>query len=144
MSSRVRPASSWSVYWPVYLTLLGVWLSGVAWLVYHYFLQQQSQFGPVAHPLEHASLVAHGALAFASLWLLGFLWGTHIVRRWKLHRHRKTGGSLFAVMLVLCITGYLLYYVGSDDWRPSLSAAHWIIGLVLPVSLFAHWVVRRR
>jgi hypothetical protein len=141
--SRSQRGSS-SKYWPVYATVWGVWLSGVVWLILHYFFQRQAQFGAVPNPFEHWSLVSHGALAFACLWLLGFLWGTHIVRRWNLHRHRKTGGSLFAVMSLLCVTGYLLYYVGSDDLRPYLSIAHWVIGLVLPATLIAHWAVRKR
>jgi hypothetical protein len=131
-------------YWPVYVTTLGIWLTGSIWVACHYFVTQQTAFGPTHHPLEHWSLVAHGAFAFAGLWLMGFLWGIHVTRRWRLKRHRKSGGALFAVMLVLIASGYLLYYVSGDDSRDAISLAHWVIGLAMPAFLLVHWSIRAR
>ncbi len=131
-------------YWPVYIVSLGVWLSGAVWLLLHHFFTQKTNFGLARHPMEHWSLVAHGAFGFAGIWLVGFLWGTHVVKRWRLRRHRKTGGVLFAVMFVLILTGYLLYYLSSDDWRTSTADVHWIIGLGMPLTLLAHWLIRGR
>jgi hypothetical protein len=131
-------------YWSVYAVCFGVWASGALWLLLHYFFIEQTDFGLTHHPLEHWSLVAHGAFAFASLWLVGFLWGTHVVKRWRLRRHRKTGGVLFGVMCLLILTGYLLYYLSSDEWRASTSYVHWIIGLGMPLALLAHWLIRGR
>jgi hypothetical protein len=131
-------------YWPVYSVCFGVWVSGSLWLLLHYFFVRQTDFGLTHNPLEHWSLVAHGALAFATLWLLGFLWGTHIVKRWRLRRHRKTGGVLFVVMGVLVLTGYLLYYVSGDQTRDVTAYVHWILGLAMPLSLLAHWLIRRQ
>ena len=136
-----KPAAS---YWPVYAVCLGVWLSGALWLLYHYFFPLQTSFGAAPNPNEHWSLVAHGALAFASLWLMGFLWGTHVTRRWRLRRHRRTGGTLFAVMGLLIVSGYLLYYLSDDSWRSPTATVHWVIGLVMPLALLAHWLIRRR
>ena len=129
-------------YWTVYAVSTGVWLSGVLWLIFHYYLVRTTEFGPTPHPLEHWWLVAHGAMAFASLWLMGFLWGTHVVKRWRLRQHRKSGGILFATMALLIFTGYLLYYLPSDDWRVPTSIAHWVIGLAMPLALTAHWWIR--
>lgn len=133
-----------AAYWPVYVVCLGVWLSGALWLIYHYYFMLQTDFGKAPNPLEHWSLVAHGALAFASLWLMGFLWGTHITKRWRLHRHRKTGGMTFGVMLILIVSGYLLYYLASDAWRAPTAILHWLIGLSMPLALLAHWLIRAR
>jgi hypothetical protein len=46
-------------------------------------------------------------------------------------------------MLLLTITGYLLYYAGDEDTRPLISAAHWILGLAVPAMLVWHIVSGR-
>ena len=130
-------------YWRVYTVCFGIWTTGALWLLLHYCFVQRGEFGLVHNPLEQWSLVAHGAFAFASLWLLGYLWGAHVVKRWRLRRHRKTGGALFTVMCLLIVTGYLLYYLAGDDAREFASYVHWIIGLAMPLSLLAHWLIRR-
>ena len=39
---------------------------------------------------------------------------------------------------VLVVTGYLLYYAGSEQLRPSISMIHWITGLAMAPWLAAH------
>jgi hypothetical protein len=140
----VRPGRAGTTYRYVYVVLTGLWLSGALWLIYHFFFTRNTEFGPAPNPLEHWWLVAHGASAFASLWLMGHLWSTHIAKRWRLRRHRKTGATLVAVMAVLIASGYLLYYLSSDSWRAVVSLGHWLLGLVMPLALAGHWWVRAR
>ncbi|HEY1212563.1 MAG TPA: hypothetical protein VGE93_02920, partial [Bryobacteraceae bacterium] len=40
---------------------IGVWLTGGLWLLFHYLLVRQGEFGPQTHPLEPWSLKLHGA-----------------------------------------------------------------------------------
>jgi hypothetical protein len=122
---------------------IAVWLSGCAWLGLHYFAQQQTEFGPAPHPAEHWTLMAHGLFAFAALWAFGLLWSGHIAAAWKSGRHRVTGSALFLAMAALIVSGYLLYYAGSDTVRPLLSLAHWAIGLALPAAYGWHRAIRR-
>lgn len=130
--------------WLVYSVGAGVWTSGIAWLVLHYFLQRDTGFGPAPHPMELWALAAHAAFGFAVVWLVGLLWGVHIVGGWRLRRHRVSGVTLLTFLGWLILSGYLLYYVGSDELRPLVSLAHWFIGLTLPVPFLAHWLVRNR
>ncbi len=51
--------------WLTYGIGLGLWLTGAAWLVFHYFLKTPSLFGPAENPLTHWWLAAHGLFAFA-------------------------------------------------------------------------------
>ena len=127
--------------WPI---VLGVWLSGALWLVFHDFLMRPGEFGLTAHPLEQWWLRAHGAFAFASLWLLGFLSVAHVGGRWAWRRQRRSGLVLLGVYIWLVLTGYLLYYAGGDAFRAAVSLGHWTVGLVAIIFLLLHRRIRRR
>jgi hypothetical protein len=126
--------------WPI---VLGVWLSGALWLVFHDFLERPGQFGLTAHPLEQWWLRAHGAFAFASLWLLGFLSVAHVGGRWAWRRQRRSGLLLLGVYIWLVVTGYLLYYAGGDAFRAAVSLGHWTVGLAALIFLLLHRRIRR-
>lgn len=129
--------------WGLYITGIGVWLTGSLWLLYHYFLVKQGEFGPAANPLEPWWLKLHGAFSFAAVWMLGLLWGIHITKLWPHKRKRWSGGMLTGVFALLIGSGYLLYYVGDDRVRPAISILHWGIGLACPVFFGWHRLGRR-
>ena len=130
--------------WQLYIIGVGVWLTGGLWLVFHYFLGKQGDFGPVENPLTPWWLRLHGAFAFASIWIVGLLWGTHITVAWPRGKRRWSGSVLTGVFAALIVTGYLLYYVGSDAVRPVISILHWGIGLGSPAFFFLHRLRLRR
>ncbi len=127
----------------LYVIGIGVWLTGGLWLIFHYFLVRQGEFGPVENPLEPWWLKLHGAFAFAALWIFGLLWGIHITKFWKHQRRRWSGGILAGIFSLLILSGYLLYYVGDDTARPLISVVHWGIGLASPFLLVWHRFKRR-
>ncbi len=120
-----------------------LWISGIGWLVFHYFLQQVGEFGAMPHPLEAWCLCLHGAAAFASLWLISLLWAIHLVPGWK-SRRRPSGIVLSVFTAVLVLSGYLLYYAGGDRVHEIVALAHWLVGLVLAVPLLLHGLRGRR
>jgi hypothetical protein len=129
--------------WALYLIGIGIWLSGGLWLLFHYFLVKQGDFGPVTNPLEPWWLKLHGAFAFAAVWMFGLLWGVHITKLWKHKQRRWSGTAMTAVFALLILSGYLLYYVGDDKVRPLISTLHWGIGLACPIFFVWHRVKRR-
>jgi hypothetical protein len=129
--------------WTLYIIGSGVWLTGGLWLLFHYFLVKQGEFGPAANPLEPWWLKLHGAFAFAAVWLFGLLWGIHIAKLWPNKRKRWSGGILTTVFFALILSGYLLYYAGDDRFRPLISVAHWGIGLACPIFFIWHRLKRR-
>jgi hypothetical protein len=143
MSARHRPVRGSAHLTPSRKRLVeavasGLWASGAAWLLFHYFLMSRGPFGPEPSPLEPWWLKLHGAFAFAALWAFGLLWGVHIVKGWSLGRRRWSGVALFAGLVVLVLSGYLLYYLGSDMARAVASTLHWGVGLAAPVLYLAH------
>jgi hypothetical protein len=95
------------------------------------------------HPGEKWSLIGHAAASFYALWMFGVLWPNHIKMGWRMRGRRPTGGTLFGVLCWLILSGFGLYYLGSDHWRSWTSLLHWAVGLAaLPVFLF-HMLTRR-
>lgn len=124
------------------LTISGtlLWLSGGAWLLLHYFGQAQGEFGPETNPLEPWLLRLHGLVVIPALVGLGGLLVAHIPKGWSDVPQRRIGLGLAALLLVLIVTGYLLYYVGGDAARDLASATHWITGLGAPALFIWHYV----
>lgn len=138
-SARLSRARRHGVYW----IGAGLWASGGLWLLFHYFLSVQGPFGPSPHALEPWWLKLHGGFGFASLWLLGLLWGAHIVPAWSTGRKRWTGSLLLAGLAWLVVSGYLLYYLGDDDLRAWTALLHWLLGLACPAIFLTHRLARR-
>src|SRR5579871_1994568 len=121
----------------------GVWATGAGWLVVHYWLKAGGPFGLETNPQEPWWLRAHGAFAFLAIWTAGILWGLHVVNAWGQHRRRWSGGALFGAVILVILTGYLLYYAGADRARAVISDVHWIVGLALPAAYLVHRLAHR-
>ena len=119
-------------------------ISGVGWLVVHYLLASAGQFGEVHHASEPWWLRFHGAAATGFLMICGTLLSVHVVPALHWGGNRSTGVLMLAVVAVLVVTAYGLYYVVGDSWRSYLSAIHWMTGLAATVGLVAHvWLGKR-
>ncbi len=124
----------------LYVISIGTFLTGLLWILYHYFMRTEGPFGFKSHPLEVWWLKAHGAFSFAAMWMFGVLWSVHILRGWNARWRRWSGGTVTGIALVLIITGYLLYYLESRDWREWTSVVHWVLGLIALAFFFIHWL----
>ena len=119
-------------------------VSGALWLLLHFFMVNQGEFGDTHHPLETWMLKLHGAAAMAGLIIYGSLLPIHIRRAWAIRRNIVLGISLVVLMLLLTVTGYLLYYAGGEEARPIISATHWILGVGVPALLAWHVLSGKR
>lgn len=115
-----------------------LWGSGALWLVFHYFLGAEGDYGPVPSPLEKWWLGLHGLAAFAALAAAGSVLPVHARRAWELNKNRATGLGMQAALAWLALTGYALYYFADPDTRPWLPWLHWAAGLGLPALVALH------
>ena len=122
---------------------LGVWISGAAWLMVHYWLEPEDAAGLPGSPAGPWWLKIHGAFAFLAIWTGGLVWGLHVVKAWHRRRHRWSGGIVIGSLLLLIVSGYLLYYVGEDHVRHGISLLHWILGLLIPLAYITHRLAKR-
>lgn len=121
-----------------FYTLTAVlFLSGVAWLALHLWTTRGS--GDVEpSPAEPWLLRIHGAAAMAVLVLLGTLIPLHVRRGWIAHLNRSTGLTMIVGAAVLIVTGYGLYYAGSEDLRVKVELVHDVVGVGVPLLLWWH------
>lgn len=121
----------------LYLCLLGLTVSGVLYAVPRYAdLYLELDWPALVSP--GLLMRVHGAFSFWSLLLLGIVWHAHVRLRLRRSPNRATGVILCAGMVVLVISGYLLYYVGSVEAREVSGVVHTVCGLAVPAVLAWH------
>lgn len=127
----------------LYPSLFALTFTGVTWLIGHYFLEIQGEFGPEKHPLEIWSLRLHGLSSLFVLLFTGMLLEHHIVSHFKQRRRLATGISLISLSIFLALSGYMLYYLSDDSWRLFFSFSHWIIGLITILFFLLHLFLKK-
>lgn len=121
----------------LYLDLLVLLLTGLAYAVPAYL--DRWFFIAIDTPIsKHALMTLHGAFAFVALYLFGYLSRSHIQPRLRTKRHFSSGMVMLLTLLVLSLSGYLLYYLGSEVLRLWSSDIHCLLGVMLPLTLVAH------
>ena len=128
----------------LYASVALLTLSGLVWIFAHYFWRPVTQFGEGVSPLEPLSMKLHGAAAIALFFFVGSILNGHIRRALKTRRNRLTGWSMAALLTVLTLSGYALYYLASENSRSLWSLVHWIPGCLLALALALHVRVGRR
>jgi hypothetical protein len=101
----------------LYAALSALLASGVAW--------EAMSAGAAA------SLVMkiHGAAGMLTLILLGTLLAQHVPAGWTANKNRTSGAILLGAIAWLALTGYLLYYAGSELLRWYAAQSHLWVGI---------------
>jgi hypothetical protein len=126
--------------WLVYASVALLTFTGAAWLLLVRFGKVEGEFGPEQSPALPWLLAGHGAVAYLFLIVAAMLIPVHMRLGWNALRNRISGLSIAGIGLFLALTGLLLYYTSSEAVRAAVSSLHWIVGLVLPVTLVVHVV----
>jgi cation transport ATPase len=125
----------------LYAVLALLFLSGVAWAYWNYVAASPGDFETSA---KAWAMKIHGAAAMAILVLIGMLLSGHVRFAWRARRNRANGSVFLSAFAVLTITGYGLYYAGSEKLRAWTSWIHLVVGLALPILLLIHIFLGRR
>jgi hypothetical protein len=125
-------------------TFAVLFFSGTIWWVLHRWFQIDSGFGPQPHPAQRWLIPLHGAAAMLALVIVGTLIPLHIKRGWRARLNRPNGILLIGFVLLLTLSGYALYYSGSEILRDNASIAHTALGLFFPAMLLWHILSGRR
>jgi len=129
-----------SLRYSLYASIAALFLSGVLWLAVRY----GTILGPRERELLALSMRIHGAATMVMLVLTGCTVALHSVKAWQERTNRISGTALSCVLLLLALTGYLLYYVGDEALRATTSVVHWAAGIAGSAVLVWHVVEARR
>lgn len=121
-----------------------LFLSGLGWLLAHFFLASPVEFGDPHHVSEPWWLRVHGATAMGFLMAFGSLLPGHIARAWQARKNYRSGLLMLGIVATLVLTGYGLYYAGDEQTRPWISAVHWAVGLAAAAGLLLHVTLGKR
>lgn len=118
--------------------------TGVVWFVLDRACEIEGEFGPEKHPWAGPVLAAHGALAWVAAVVIGSLLPLHVRGAWRARRNRRSGVSTLVWNGALIVTGWLLYYSGSETLRAGVAWTHLGLGVTLPWVVAFHVVSGRR
>ncbi len=139
MNRRIQGSGlSASLRSAVHLVFSVLWLSGVAWLLLHYFAARPGEFGRVRHPLEAPLLLVHGVVAMLALFVLGWFAALHSADGSRRRARRASGWVLSTLIGVLAIAGCLQFFVSSEGAQSVLRLVHEICGVALLLPVLAH------
>jgi len=128
----------------VYLIAGALWFSGCLWLCLDQFFSEPGQFGTTPNFLEPPLLLLHGVLSLFGLYLFGYISAHHVVRWWRAGLRRLSGGSLAAILAVLTLSGFALFFISDDQWQHLLVDTHDVLGIAITAFALQHWLFRRR
>lgn len=128
----------------MHVVLTSVYVTGIAWMILHYGVNRGSALEDKWHIAETWMLRAHGATAMAALIAFGSVLAIHIPSAWKLERNLISGISMLAAVVLLAVTGWLLYYAPGESARAWSSYAHMAVGFAGPPLLLWHLAYRKR
>jgi hypothetical protein len=115
-----------------------LWASGIVFFILNSWYEVEGEFGLEKHALQLPTLQIHGLLAFISMITFGYLLRSHTEIAFKIKPIKKSGLLLLAGIIILIITGYLLYYTSHQYLRAMSIYIHLGVGGLLPVSLILH------
>ena len=110
----------------LYATFLLLLATGIVW--------EALTPGPAAAML----MEIHGGIAMLALVLLDTLLVQHVPTGWISLKNRWSGTLLIGSLSWLAVSGYLLYYAGSESLRSFASESHLWIGLTACVIVALH------
>lgn len=123
---------------------LAVWTTGVLYWTFDKYMLRHTDIGLSENPLQVWWLRAHAAAATAAVWLFGYMSAIHMQRNWRVGARRNSGALFVATLLLLMLSGYLIYYVEAERSLALLTQLHWVVGLCAPLAFLLHRGMRRR
>jgi hypothetical protein len=129
--------------WTLHSLALAMLLSGLAWLIAHFFLRSTGTMGEeTSSPIEPWALRLHGLMAYAFVFIIGSMSTLHILLGWRSRCSRVSGVAMVVICALLAVSALGLYYA-PEDWHASTSVIHWCVGLGLMPLLWIHILAAR-
>lgn len=87
---------------------------------------------------NHMLMTVHGIAAIIFIYIFGYFTRCHVQVHLRSGRHLLSGLIMLGVLALISVTGFSLYYLGSEVIRLWTSDIHCLLGVVVPLALLAH------
>jgi hypothetical protein len=131
-----------SFRYSTYAAFAVLFLTGTGWLVADW--EKNLSSDEIWQQSAAYLLMVHGGAAMVTLLLLGALIPVHLLRSWRSGNNLVSGSVMLTLNIVLIVTAFGLYYLGSEAVRPWMSWIHLVVGVWLPVIFALHIFLGRR
>jgi len=121
-----------------------LFVTGVFWALLHYLPRQLGLDESSAMAGAAFTMKLHGAAAMLALVLIGTLVPGHISHGLENNINKASGIGMLFLLGLLVVSGYFLYYAGSDEARQVNSFVHLAAGIALPATIVVHVMNRLR
>jgi predicted membrane-bound spermidine synthase len=121
----------------VIISILICSFSGISYLLGHEFHLKRALLG------NHLVLASHGLSGMLACIALGSVLPFHLKAGYQSTKKRFTGFTQLGFLLILFITGGMLYY-GPAELREYAIELHWLTGLIFFVIFIMHAIVKWR
>lgn len=135
-TSRLGKMPRWQRLF-VLMTMLSCSITGLTFLMGHEFQIQRSIIG------THTVLTWHGITAMLASIALGSILPCHLKAGLKSRRKLLSGLSQLGFLLILLVSGALLYY-GPAEIREPVVLTHWLVGLAFFSVFLLHGVYAKK
>ena len=132
LTPKAMPNWQRQLSYPSFYICLG---SGFAYLIFQVWTNE------LTFLINRWVLIVHGVSAMVIAIIFGAALPIHIRIGLHLNKNILSGLSLTAVLMVLMVSGQLLYYGGGDS-REWIITAHWVIGVLSIIVAYCHIVLR--
>ncbi len=129
--------------WIVISTLLGLYVTGVAfWVMSHWFMVNIG-FGPERSPIATLWLQLHSTVGLWFMVLFGYLFQAHVMPSWKKGKRLRSGTTLTAVSIFLIATVPGLFYISNETMKANVAWVHTYVGLATLVIFLIHYFSKK-
>ena len=131
--------------WLVHLSQLTVGGTGLIYAVMLYAMESEDPFSIVNHPLQPRMQHLHVLLAPLFIFAVGMIWRRHVWAHWSqnVRKARRSGVSLFLMLVPMIASGYLLQTTVDPQWRQIWGYVHLVTSGIWVVASVAHFVAVR-
>ena len=127
----------------LYAASLLLFISGAAWAWANH-LDETGTASEALRDFKPWLLKVHGFSAMAFVLLLGTLLPGHVRRAWHARKNCGNGAFFLTAVGLLVLSGYALYYIGSETLRACASDFHLWLGVAAPALLVLHILSGRK
>ncbi|HVT05257.1 MAG TPA: hypothetical protein VHL58_17980 [Thermoanaerobaculia bacterium] len=124
----------------LHVSTIMVTITGVVFAWMKYGMHTDDPFAVANHPWQPFLLDLHVIFAPLLVFALGWIFGDHILLKYRLSAQRKRRSGLSAMWLIapMIMTGYLIQVITNESLQYGSRIGHWVTSGIFVVAYAVH------